>query len=257
MESDADRMDVQADDDNTDGELLRSPPPEEETFPSGQTHEPALPRPTVQPMDIDNAYDTAVREESLHMFERPSPHPPRNPNDSFEMDIPESIPRGVAPHAPLPTFVVPGDHFPTHIPRPIPTSCISTLYTTPHQDFRVPRMEDIQECLILIAMLSKYPQNRKFFTEARLIPSLLYDWSKPEDSKKTVNIFDIVERFTFAEYHPAKICTEASAIMRNFRRKDFDSPRPCGNRRCTNTEGRKRFVNCSYCGYLYLPHCPF
>jgi hypothetical protein len=257
MESDADRMDVQADDDNTDGELLRSPPPEEEPafpFMTGQTHEQALPRPTVETMDIDDAYDTAVREESLHMFDHPSPRPPTViPNDSFEPDIPNRTPRGVPPNAPLPEYAVPGRPIPASIHRPIPTiptSRLSTLYTTPHQDLHVPRMEDIQECLDLLGTLSKYPQTRHFFTNVRLVPSLLHDWRTPEDIKKQVNIFEIVERFTFAEFHPAKICTLASAIMRNYQRKDSQHPRPCGNLHCKKIETEdKKFIPCSHCRY--------
>lgn len=226
-ESDGDRMDVYstaADDDNTDGEALRSPPPEEDNlFPFiAGTHGQPLERSPIPPMDIDDVYTTS---------ERPSP---------------PSTFRGMAPNAPLPTFSVPGETSHRRIPS-VPTSHISTLYATSHPDDRVPRKEDIQECLDLISTLSKHPQTREYFTNTRLIPTLLHSWQKPEDTRNPVNVFQIVERFTFADFHPPKICASASSIMRNYQRKDPDIPRPCGNLHCKTRESDRKFICCSQC----------
>lgn len=285
IDVDRDRMDVDTsanneveeeggiDDTITDAEALRSPPPEEDVsfssaFPTENQNPssqmPPAGSPTIRStsMDIDgptvSRVDPQVSEGSSPLpSARAVPMAPSSP-----MEIMERGP--VPPNAPLIPYAVPPvdatyrhleslQH--SHVPS-VSLRRISALHTTSQQDWRVPRSEDIHECLETLAYLSKYPKLRAYFNSTRFVPSLLYHWATPEDSIKEVNVFEIVERFTFSKYHPDTICFWASIVMRHYSRKDdVVTKRQCGNLQCraweTDDPGKK-FICCPKCKYSSL-----
>jgi hypothetical protein len=182
--------------------------------------------------------------------------PPSSPIPSARISIPPNAP--LLPYAVPPTqpqHATPED--PRIRPALIPSRRISTLHTNnPSQDWRIPRSDDILECLETLAYLSKYPKLRAYFNSTRFTPSILHEWATPEDATKEVNVFEIVERFTFSKYHPENVCFWASIVMRHYSRKDdVITKRQCGNLQCRKWETEDpplKFICCPKC--KYLPH---
>ena len=167
--------------------------------------------------------------------------------------------QGVPPNAPLLPHALPGQATPqSH--RPLPSSDpsrISSLHSAHGaRDTRVPRSDDIHDCLETLGYLTKYPKLRAHFLSTRFAPALLHSWATAEDRTKEVNIFEIVERFTFTKYHPENIAEWAGVVMRHYGRKDdVVTKRQCGNLQCwkweTDEPGMK-FICCPRC--KYFPH---
>jgi hypothetical protein len=283
LESDRDRMDIDTPNNNEvedeggledpmmDAEALRSPPPEEDvaystSFGTDETQDPSSQLlPTTSPATIVTTMD--VDESSLQtdtpVSDRDSP---LRTGDANPM-IPSSPREGlnqlpVPPNAPLLPYAVP-PHASHHSiegspqPRLPPTSHrrISALHGhNPTHDWRIPRSEDIVECLETLAYLSKYPKLRAFFNSTHFTPSLLHHWGTPEDAAKEVNVFEIVERFTFTKYHPDTVCFWASIVMRHYSRKDeVVTRRQCGNLQCRQWETDEpglKFICCPKCKYF-------
>lgn len=282
VESDRDRMDIDTANSNevedegsledpmTDAEALRSPPPEEDvsystSFSAGDTQDPSSQLlPTTSPATIVTAMD--VDESSLQtdapVSDRDSP---LRTGDANPM-IPSSPRQGlihvpVPPNAPLLPYAVPphASHHSiegSHQPRLPLTSHrrISALHAdNPTHDWRIPRSEDIVECLETLAYLSKYPKLRAFFNSTRFTPSILHHWATPDDETKEVNVFEIVERFTFTKHHPDTVCFWASIVMRHYSRKDeVVTKRQCGNLQCRQWETDEpglKFICCPKCKY--------
>jgi hypothetical protein len=260
-----------------DAEALRSPPPEEDvsypsSFAAGENQDASSvippnssPIPRATSIDVEETLeastvpqaDQPVPEQSSPMrTTRVIPIVPSSPADA-----PNLLP--IPPNAPLLPYAVPPAHSghstetSHHSRLTLGSRRISNLHLyNSSTDSRVPRSEDIIECLETLAYLSKYPKLRAFFNSTRFTPSLLHGWATPEDATKEVNVFEIVERFTFAKYHPDNVCFWASIVMRHYSRKDdVVTKRQCGNFQCrqweTDDPGMK-FICCPKCKYLPL-----
>jgi hypothetical protein len=288
-ESDGDRMDVdsqQAHDadeevvseDPLENEGLRSPRPEEDgpyssSFPStaenqdpSSTFSPNV-SPRTQPvsvMEIEVSHETsaipqAEASASESITTTTIPLPPSSPIPAPPMLRQVNV-QGVPPNAPLLPRAFPGQvNPPMHpISKCSEVSRISSLHSAHgSRDPRVPRSEDIHDCLETLGYLTKYPKLRAHFLSTRFSPSLLYSWATPEDRVKDVNIFEIVERFTFTKYHPENITEWAGVVMRHYGRKDdVVMKRQCGNLQCrkweTDEPGMK-FICCPKCK-SFPPH---
>lgn len=222
-------------------EGLRSPPPQTSLT---QTISPTR-------MEVDN--------EPQQMSQQPSiAHIPQPPNAPI---IPYAVPPSFTPTR------NPSSH--QHQPSRSTPSRISKLYTRHNDDWHIPRQDDMLACLQTLAYLSKYPKFRSYFIDIHFVPSLLFKWVTPEDyipplpsydknhmedSENTerecnkVNVYEIVERFTFAGYHPEEIRHWASLVMRHYGRKDEICRRRCGNLKCQMIEADDRkFVCCPNC----------
>ena len=276
----SDRMDVDtptsqdgddegvAEDPITDAEALRSPPPEVDTsysqYVADQPRNPATeapvlsPRAQVQSMEIDEAHDipapsTSTASEQQQPSNSPSPTtllPPSSPNPVSEHQHQPLV----APNAPLIPYAVPLTRtpIPSHFPR-IPHRRITSLHLLPSAEWRIPRSDELIECLEMLAYLSKYPKVRPYFTNTRFIPELLAPWGRPDDATKSVNVFEIVEKFTFTKYHTDVVCFWASIVMRHYSRKDdLVIRRQCAYLQCGKWEPddpSMRFICCSKCKY--------
>jgi len=276
-ESDRDRMDVDSqtnqeaedeavtEDTMTDAEALRSPPPEVDatysSYVAGETRDSvneapvSSPRANVQPMEIDETHDitapttTVVPEHSSPSTSQPTTDIPSSPSHISDPPAP--------PNAPLLPYAVPPNFRPNHDGSPIPrvpssSRRISSLHMHDSiRDLRIPRSEDVIECLETLAYLSKYPKLRAYFNSTRFVPELLEPWAYPDDATKQVNVFEIVERFTFTKYHPETVCFWASIVMRHYSRKDdVVTKRQCGNLQCRKWESDEpgmKFICCPKC----------
>ena len=244
-------------------EGLRSPPPQgilsQQSDPLSQTIDPTQ-------MEVDEPQQTSPPSTVSTMV------PPNAP----------IIPYAVPPPSPPPSFST------SRIFSNPPHSSLSTtsqqhrlsqLYTR-QEDFHIPRQDDLLACLQTLAYLSKYPKFRSYFIDIHFVPSLLFKWVTPEDYitplpsddeeymaddrptkdlTNKVNVYEIVERFTFAGYHPDEIRHWASLVMRHYGRKDDISKRRCGNLKCQMIEADDRkFIccpNCRYPSFLSPPFC--
>ena len=242
----------------TDAEALRSPPPEVDPSysqyvagePRNQVNEAPFssPRPNVQPMEIDETHDNPAPSTSTAPEQSPPSRatilPASTPSTASEQPFP--------PNAPLLYHAFPPSLSAASIPRIPPSQRrISSLHLGSSGDWRIPRCDDIVECLETLAYLSKYPKLRPHFTKTRFIPELLTPWAKPDDATKEVNVFEIVEKFTFTKYHPDAVCFWASIVMRHYSRKDdVVTKRQCGYLHCrkweTDDPGTK-FICCPKC----------
>jgi hypothetical protein len=254
-----------------DGEALRSPPPEEDvfytsSFTAGQNQDASgdiladssPPSNTVQAMDIDDSHDSVVSQA----------HPLVSEQSISTIQMPPSSPGPVSNHLPIPPnapilpYAVPPMHSSNASldgvrPPTAPSRRISALHTNAApQDWRIPRSEDILECLETLAYLSKYPKLRAYFNSTHFTASILQDWQTPEDATKEVNVFEIVERFTFTKYHPENVCFWASIVMRHYSRKDdVVTKRQCGNLQCRKWEADEpgmKFICCPKCKYFLM-----
>jgi hypothetical protein len=276
-EQDRDRMEVdtvaanEAEEDNSleeamnDVEALRSPPPEEDvsysaSFPPEENPPPSSqnapsPARVTTAMEIDGPRDVStISQPDVTPPNPPSPTPPAIETIPLTRDRRLPIP----PNAPIIPFTTPFDVSQYHrAPAPAPPRRTSPLHSEirdPLDDLRIPRSEDVLECLETLAYLSKYPKLRAVFNSTHFVPSLLREWATPEDEHKDVNVFEIVERFTFAEYHPPRVRHFASIIMRHYSRKDEVVPkRQCSYMQCRKWEPDDptlKFMHCPRCKYL-------
>lgn len=300
VETDRDRMDIDAPSSNeieeegviedtmTDAEALRSPPPEEDvsyssSFVSSENQDASsamppnsspVPRATV--IDVEQTLET-LETLTVPQADQPVPEQPSPMRTTHVLPVVASSPADVPnlppipPNAPLLPYAIPPTHSVHHSTETshhsrLPTASrrISNLHLyNASTDWRVPRSEDVIECLETLAYLSKYPKLRAFFNSTRFTPSLLHGWATPEDRTKEVNVFEIVERFTFTKHHPDNVCFWASIVMRHYSRKDdVVTKRQCGNFQCrqweTDDPGMK-FICCPKCKYIppLLQHADF
>jgi hypothetical protein len=285
VESDGDRMDIdsqQAHDadeevgteDTLDNEGLRSPRPEEEvsyssSFPAtAESQDPSSTlSPNVSPrtqtpsiMEIDVSHDASAISPVEHSASESIatttiPMPPSSPIPAPPMLRQVNL-QGVPPNAPLLPHALPGQPMPQPHRATVPaeSSRITSLHSTHGaRDPRIPRSDDIHDCLETLGYLTKYPKLRAHFLSTRFAPALLHSWVTPEDRTRTVNIFEIVERFTFTKYHPENIAEWAGVVMRHYGRKDeVVTKRQCGNLQCRkweNEEPGMKFICCPKCKY--------
>ena len=246
-------------------EALRSPPPEEDvsysaSFPPEENPPPSSqnapsPARVTTVMEIDEIRDTSIVSQSDETPPNP-PSPAPAPIDTMPFPRDRRLP--IPPNAPIIPFTTPLDvahhHRSPAAAQPRRTSALHSELRDPVDDLKIPRSEDVLECLETLAYLSKYPKLRAVFNSTRFVPSLLHDWATPEDKHKDVNVFEIVERFTFAEYHPPRVRHFASIIMRHYSRKDEVVPkRQCSYMQCRKWEPddpAMKFMHCPRCKYL-------
>ena len=180
----------------------------------------------------------------------------------------------VPPNAPLVPFAVPpiqtndhsGDGTQQRRTPPVSAPGVSQFYSSKGtRCWWVPRSDIIIASLEALAYISKYPKFRAFFNSTRFIPSLLDRWATPEDAKKDVNVFELVERFTVKAHHPTDVHFWASIVMRHYSRRDnVITKRQCSNLQCRQWESDdQRFKSCPKCKcvplmeYAYIQSCTF
>jgi hypothetical protein len=279
VEQDRDRMDIdvvttdETEDDGgmedliTDAEGLRSPPPEGDVpyptaFAASETQDPSSltlpdtpPANMVTPMDIDQP-----SSETDLTVSSPVPSLQTTNNIPVAPLLPTDR-APVPPNAPLVPFAVPptqpndvaANVIPqTRLPPYSPPGMSHNYFLNGTRSWWIPRSEIILECLKALAYLTKYPRLRASFTSTSFVPTVLQRYATPEDAKKEVNAFEIIERFTLRRHHPGDIPLWANLVMRHYMRKDDVTRRQCSNLKCHQLEPEdQRFpILCRNCRFV-------
>jgi hypothetical protein len=254
-----------------DVESLRSPPSEEhDPFSSAftasrdaqdassQSSPDTIPVTLATPMDVDDSSSqsdplVSVAELPVQAVDEVQTVPLPRVQNPTRLPVPPNAP--LVPYAvpPIQVHDIPTDATNPSHPPPTSTLGLSKLYSReqPH-DWWIPKPEVVQLCLEALAYLSKYPKLREHFNSTRFAPTLLQHVPLPGDSKKEVNVFEIVERFTFKLFHTPEIQGWASIVMRHYSRKDdIVTKRQCANMQCRKWEtDEQKFISCSKCKYV-------